>query len=145
MRGPGEFFECPGAVPWPISWFFGVKPPKFCKKTYNYTFYDYGTYQRYTYNDLDVFLLDSQTFQSKKSLYGDNQIDRLFKEVNNTGATFTIIASPTPFTFDSEDTFLNYKEEFDYFLYKLDMSDLDGVVLLSNSSVNKNFMQQYDM
>ena len=25
------------------------------------------------------------------------------------------------------------------------MSDLDGVVLLSNSSVNKTFMQQYDL
>ena len=119
--------------------------PNSLQKTYNYTYYDYGTYQRYTYNDLDLFLLDAMTFKSDSTLYGDRQIERMFQEIQNTGATFTIIASPTPFTFDSEDTFLNYKEEFDYFLYKLDMSDLDGVVLLSNSSVNKTFMQQYDL
>ena len=114
--------------------------PNFVKKTYNYTFYDYGTYQRYTYNDLDVFLLDSQTFQSKKSLYGDNQIDRLFKEINNTGATFTIIASPHPFTFSSESSFINFREEFDYFIDRLNEVDNNGIVLLSGGDLS-NFPQ----
>ena len=32
-------------------------------------------------------------------------MERMFQEIQNTGATFTIIASPAPFTFDSEDSF----------------------------------------
>ena len=108
--------------------------PNFVKKTYNYTFYDYGTYQRYTYNDLDVFLLDSQTFQSEEKLYGDNQIDRLFKEINNTGATFTVIASPNPFTFDTQESFLSFQDEFNYFVDRLNEVDNDGIILLSGGN-----------
>ena len=32
LRGPGEFFEPTGALPWAILREAGVKPPKFCKK-----------------------------------------------------------------------------------------------------------------
>ena len=32
LRGPGEFFEPTGALPWVILREAGVKPPKFCKK-----------------------------------------------------------------------------------------------------------------
>jgi len=117
------------------------------KKTYNYTFFDYGTYQRYSYNDLDLFLLDSRTFrkEDKSTLYGDKQIERLFQEIHNTGATFTVIASPSPFTFDSEDSFLNYKEQFDYFLYRLDMSDVNGLILISSGGKSGTEMNQYQL
>ena len=53
--------------------------PNSVRKNYNYTYYDYGTYQRYTYNDVDVFLLDSRTFNNDNTLYGDKQLERLFQ------------------------------------------------------------------
>tara|TARA_Y100000766_G_C18865153_1_gene585299 strand:- start:165 stop:1379 length:1215 start_codon:yes stop_codon:yes gene_type:complete len=120
--------------------------PNFVKKTYNYTFHDYGTYQRYTYNDLDVFLLDAQTFQSKEHLYGDTQIDRLFKEINNTGATFTVIASPHPFTFGTYDSFINFQEEFKYFIDRLNEVDNNGIVLLSAGDLSETpNLNQYNL
>ena len=112
--------------------------PNSLKKTYNYTYFDYGTYQRYNYNDVDLFLLDSRTFISDSSLYGNKQIDRLFQEMQNTGSTFTIIASPVPFTFDVDNSFLNYDSEFNYFLEKVRVANIDGLLLLSTSNKNRN-------
>jgi len=119
--------------------------PNSLQKTYNYTYFDYGTYQRYTYNDLDIFLLDAMTFRSDSCLYGDKQMERMFQEMQNTGATFTIIASPAPFTFDSEDSFLNYKKEFDYFLYRLNLSNPNGLILVSTSGDVNTELNRYDM
>ena len=121
--------------------------PNSSKKTYNYTFFDYGVYQRYTYNDVDLFLLDAMTFRSedKSQLYGNKQIDRLFQEIKNTGATFTVIASPLPFTFETEESFLNYEKEFEYFLYRLEVSDVKGVVLLSANSSSGTMMNEYKL
>ncbi|MAQ69924.1 MAG: hypothetical protein CMD23_02375 [Flavobacteriales bacterium] len=119
--------------------------PNSLQKTYNYTYFDYGTYQRYTYNDLDIFLLDAMTFRSDSSLYGDKQLERMFQEIQNTGATFTILASPAPFTFDSEDSFLNYKKEFDYFLYRLNLSSPSGLILVSTSGDVNTELNRYDM
>ena len=119
--------------------------PNSSKKTYNYTYFDYGVYQRYSYNDVDLFLLDAMTFRSedKSQLYGNKQIDRLFQEIKNTGATFTIIASPLPFTFETNESFLNYQKEFDYFLYRLEVSDVKGVVLLSANGSSGTMMNEY--
>ena len=121
--------------------------PNSSKKTYNYTFFDYGVYQRYTYNDVDLFLLDAMTFRSedKTQLYGNKQIDRLFQEIKNTGATFTVIASPFPFTFETEESFLNYQKEFEYFLYRLEVSDVKGVVLLSANGSSGTMMNEYKL
>jgi len=121
--------------------------PNSLQKTYNYTFFDYGTYQKYTYSDVDIFLLDAQTFQSKteSDLYGDKQIERLFQEIHNNGATFTIIASSVPFTFDTEDSFLNYQKQFDYFLYRLEISQLNSVLLLSSSKHKDVQMNQLSL
>ena len=121
--------------------------PNSLKKTYNYTFFDYGLYQRYTYNDVDLFLLDAMTFRSedKSQLYGDKQIERLFQEIKNTGATFTIIASPLPFTFDTKESFLNYQQEFEYFLYRLEVAEIKGVVLLSANSSSGTMMNEYKL
>ena len=110
--------------------------PNSLRKTYNYTYFDYGVYQRYNYNDVDLFLLDSRTFISDSSLYGYTQIDRLFQEMQNTGSTFTIIASPVPFTFDTDDSFVNYEGEFNYFLEKIRVADIDGLLFVSTSNNN---------
>lgn len=123
--------------------------PNSLHKTYNYTYYDYGLYQRYAYNDVDVFLLDSKTFKRKpgenSNMYGDKQIERLFQEINNSGSTFTVIASPSPFTFDSEDSFLNYKKQFNYFMYRLKVSGTEGVILVSTGAHENTEMYEYDL
>jgi len=119
--------------------------PNSLNKTYNYTFYDYGAYQRYTYNDIDLFLLDSQTFNYANTLYGEKQIERLFQELKNTGSTFTVIASPCPFTFNSPDSYLNFKQKFDYFMYRLKVSGLSGVILVSGGSDTGTFLNQYSL
>ena len=108
--------------------------PNFVKKAYNYTFNNYGTYQRYTYNDLDLFLLDSETFKSNDCLYCDNQIDRIFKEINNTNATFTVIASPVSFLDENGQFFRDYKKEYIYFMERLSQVNKKGVILISGSS-----------
>ena len=111
--------------------------PNSLKKTYNYTYFDYGTYQKFNYNDVDLFLLDSRTFITDTTLYGHKQIDRLFQEIKTTNSSFKIIASPVPFTFNSDDSFLNYQDEFNYFLNKLSIAQVDGLILVS-SSFNNN-------
>lgn len=108
--------------------------PNFVKKAYNYTFNDYGTYQRYTYNDLDLFLLDSETFKSSDCLYCDNQIDRIFKEINNTSATFTVIASPVSFLDVNGQFFRDYNNEYSYFMKRLSQVNKKGVILVNGSS-----------
>ena len=108
--------------------------PNSVRKTYNYTYYDYGTYQRYTYNDVDVFLLDSETFDNTNTLYGDKQLERLFQEINNTGSTFTIIASSTPFTFEAKESFLNYGKQFKYFMERLQIAKPNGLILVTTGA-----------
>ena len=109
--------------------------PNSVRKTYNYTYYDYGTYQRYTYNDVDIFLLDAKTFNSSNSLYGNKQLDRLFQEIDNTGSTFTIIASPSSFTFETESSYLNYPS-FKYFIEKIEISRPEGLIFISTGADN---------
>tara|TARA_B100001142_G_scaffold328385_1_gene388335 strand:- start:2918 stop:4150 length:1233 start_codon:yes stop_codon:yes gene_type:complete len=111
--------------------------PNSLKKTYNYTYFDYGAYQKFNYNDVDLFLLDSRTFITDTTLYGHKQIDRLFQDIKTTNSSFKIIASPVPFTFSSDDSFLNYQDEFNYFLNKLSIAQIDGLILVS-SSFNNN-------
>ena len=118
--------------------------PNSLKKTYNYTFWDYGVYQKYAYNDIDLFLLDARFFREKTtdnspSLFGDTQIERLFEEINKSGATFTFIVSPTPFLFDGEESLLNYKNQLDHFMYRLKTSGAEGVILLSGQGEETQF------
>ena len=121
--------------------------PNSVKKTYNYTYFDYGAYQRYSYNDVDIFLLDAQTFREddKTSLYGDKQIERLFQEIKDNGATFTVIASPKPFSFESKESFINYKKQFDYFMYRLQIAEINGLVLVSAGGELGTQMNQYKL
>jgi len=127
----GASSDSPWALKDSSHFVFDLFWPNSLQKTYNYTYFDYGTYQRYNYNDVDLFLLDSRTFISDSTLYGDKQIDRLFQEIKNTGSTFTIIASTVPFTFDSDESFVNYPEEYEHFLQKINISEIQGLVLLS--------------
>ena len=39
-----------------VFYAFDMFWPNALNKTYNYTFWDYGTYQKYSYNDIDIFL-----------------------------------------------------------------------------------------
>ena len=138
----GALIDSPWSLKDSSHFVFDLFWPNSIKKTYNYTYFDYGTYQRYSYNDIDLFLLDSRTFISDSVLYGQKQIDRLFQEMQNTGSTFTIIASPVPFTFDTENSFLHYTEEYNYFLDKINLSELPGLILLSTSCLEIN--SQFD-
>ena len=133
----GALSDSPWALKDSSHFVFDLFWPNSLKKTYNYTYFNYGTYQRYNYNDVDLFLLDSRTFVSDSTLYGDTQIDRLFQEIKNTGSTFTIIASPVPFIFDTDDSFSNYQKEFNYFLEKLSVAKIDGLMLLSTSCIGE--------
>ncbi len=120
--------------------------PNSLKKTYNYTFWDYGVYQKYAYNDVDVFLLDARFFREKTSdespsLFGDTQIERLFEEINKSGATFTFLVSPTPFLFPGEESLINYKDQLEHFMYRLKLSGAEGVILLSGQGSETQFMK----
>ena len=138
--GGVDFGKINGGIDWALKdsafYAFDMFWPNSLRKTYNYTFWDYGVYQKYAYNDLDVFLLDARFFREKKtdnspSMLGDTQMERLFEEINKSGATFTFIVSPTPFLFEGEESLLNYKDQFDHFMYRLKVSGAEGVILLS--------------
>ena len=80
------------------------------------------------------------------TLYGDKQIERLFQEINNTGATFTIIASPVPFTrLNTDDTFVNYKNQYDYFMYRLQLCKNNGLILVSGNPEEGTKLNQLDL
>ena len=119
---------------------FDIFWPNSLKKTYNYTFMDYGLYQKYSYNDIDVFLLDTRSFReepsSNSSLLGNNQMERLFEEINKNGATFTFIVSPTPFLLEGNESMINYSGHLNEFLNRLKTSNVEGVVLLSSQGLN---------
>ena len=119
--------------------------PNSLKKTYNYTFMDYGLYQKYSYNDIDVFLLDTWSFREESSfnssLLGNNQMERLFEEINKNGATFTFIVSPTPFLFEGNESMINYSDHLNEFLNRLKTSNSEGVVLLSSKGFKTSFVK----
>ena len=119
--------------------------PNSLKKTYNYTFMDYGLYQKYSYNDIDVFLLDTRSFReepsSNSSLLGNNQMERLFEEINKNGATFTFLVSPTPFLSNGNESMINYSDHFNEFLNRLKTSNVEGVVLLSSQGFKTSFVK----
>ena len=119
--------------------------PNSLKKTYNYTFMDYGLYQKYSYNDIDVFLLDTRSFReepsSNSSLLGNNQIERLFEEINKNGATFTFIVSPTPFLLEGNESMINYSNHLNEFLNRLKTSNVEGVILLSSQGFKTSFVK----
>ena len=104
-----DYGKINGGIDWALKdtafYAFDMFWPNSLKKTYNYTFWDYGVYQKYSYNDFDVFLLDARflgekTSDSTPSMFGDTQIERLFEEINKVsvtnykGSTFTFIVSP---------------------------------------------------
>lgn len=141
-----------GGINWALKdtafYAFDMFWPNSLKKTYNYTFWDYGVYQKYSYNDMDVFLLDSRFFREKTSnespsMFGDTQIERLFEEINKSGATFTFIVSPTPFLFPGDESLVNYKNQLEHFMYRLKMSGSEGVILLSGQGTETQF-KKYD-
>ena len=119
--------------------------PNSLKKTYNYTFMDYGLYQKYSYNDIDVFLLDTRSFKEtpspNSSLLGNNQMERLFEEINKNGATFTFIVSPSPFLFKGSESMINYSEHLNEFLNRLKTSNAEGVILLSSQGLKTSFVK----
>ena len=119
--------------------------PNSLKKTYNYTFMDYGLYQKYSYNDIDVFLLDTRSFReepsSNSSLLGNNQMERLFEEINKNGATFTFIVSPSPFLLEGNESMINYSDHLNEFLNRLKTSNVEGVILLSSQGLKTTFVK----
>ena len=143
-----DYGKVDGGIDWALKdtafYAFDMFWPNSLKKTYNYTFWDYGVYQKYAYNDIDVFLLDSRFFREKTndsspSMFGDTQIERLFEEINKSGATFTFIVSSTPFLFEGDESLLNYKGQLEHFMYRLKMSGSEGVILLSGHGKSTQF------
>ena len=137
-----------GDIEWALKdtafYAFDMFWPNALKKTYNYTFWDYGVYQKYDYNDVDIFLLDARFFREKTtdkspSLFGDTQIERFFQEINKNGATFTFIVSPTPFLFPGDESLVNYKDQLEHFISRLKDSQTEGVILLSGQGSETQF------
>ena len=50
-----------------------------------------------------------------------------------------------PFTFDTEEAYLHYQKEFEHFLYRLEVADLKGLVLLSANGQSGTIMNEYKL
>lgn len=118
---------------------FNLFWPNAPRKTYNYTYTDYGVYKKYDYEDVDIFMLDDRMFRvENEELYGEKQLERLFLDLWGSSATFKFIVSSVPFMDkDASDALVKYKEEYNKFLSRIDRGRFEGIVLISaNDSKN---------
>ena len=75
---------------------FNLFWPNAPKKTYNYTYREYGVYKRYDYEDVGIFMMDNRMFktalnQDDPQFFGDNQMNRFINEIMGSNAAFKFI------------------------------------------------------
>lgn len=106
----------------------------------------YGTEQwpacwfKFSIGDIDFFLLDGRFYRTNPygdspSMLGPVQKAWLLNELKRSNATFKVLASPVPWSFDtkgaSRDTWNGFRDERDEIFGFLDENRIDGVVLIA--------------
>lgn len=123
---------------------FNMLWPNLPKKVYNYTFNNYGTYGKYDYNDVDIFMLDDQTFRNDEKQdvkFGDKQIERFLRDLSSSNASFKIIISNSSFFGEESEAAKNYEKEFSLLMRRIRSGNHSGLFFMSlnnngNSTLN---------
>jgi alkaline phosphatase D len=99
-----------------------------------------GTWFRFNIGDVEFFMLDGRFYRTNPhaespTMLGPIQKDWLFRQLKASEATFKMIVSPVPWSFeakgDSLDTWNGYREERDEIFQFLSENKVEGVALLS--------------
>ena len=120
---------------------FNLFWPNAPKKTYNYTFREYGVYKRYDYEDVDIFMMDNRMFktalnQDEPEFFGDNQMNRFINEIMGSNAAFKFIICGNSILTEGEDDepFQDYSKEYEEFMRRLHLSRINGVVFITGDT-----------
>lgn len=125
---------------------FNLFWPNIPRKVYNYTYNEFGTYGKYDYEDVDVFILDDQIFRDSEegtSKFGEVQKQRFFKDLWGSNASFKIIVSNSTFFGDSENNLKSFSADYDEFINRFHKGNFSGLVFLSmNENGKSEFIQE---
>ena len=120
---------------------FNLFWPNAPKKTYNYTFREYGVYKRYDYEDVEIFMMDNRMFktalnQDDPKFFGDNQMNRFINEIMGSNAAFKFIICGNSILTEGEDDepFQDYSKEYEEFMRRLHLSRINGVVFITGDT-----------
>ena len=120
---------------------FNLFWPNAPKKTYNYTFREYGVYKRYDYEDVEIFMMDNRMFktalnQDEPKFFGDNQMNRFINEIMGSNAAFKFIICGNSILTEGEDDepFKDYSKEYEEFMTRLHLSRINGVVFITGDT-----------
>ena len=95
---------------------------------------------KFSIADVDFFLLDGRFYRTNPygdspSMLGPVQKEWLLNELKHSNATFKVLASPVPWSFDtkgeSRDTWNGFRDERDEIFGFLEENRIDGVVLIA--------------
>ena len=119
---------------------FNLFWPNAPKKTYNYTFREYGVYKRYDYEDVDIFMMDNRMFktalnQDEPEFFGDNQMNRFINEIMGSNAAFKFIICGNSIL--TEGKMMNLSrllKEYEEFMRRLHLSRINGVVFITGDT-----------
>jgi alkaline phosphatase D len=101
-----------------------------------------GCWFNFSIADVDFFMLDCRYYRDdpnseNPSMLGEKQKTWLFNQLKNSKATFKVIASSVPWTFEAKigadkiDTWFGYKDEREEIFSFLDKEKIEGVILIS--------------
>ena len=128
---------------------FNMFWPNAPKKTYNYSFRDFGVYKRYDYEDVEIFMLDNRMFKSALSddepqLLGANQMNRFINEIMGSDAAFKFIISGNSILSEGEDDepFTDYTEEHAELMRRLHLSRIDGVLFITSDTNDIDLLKE---
>lgn len=125
---------------------FNLFWPNIPRKVYNYTFDEFGTYGKYDYEDVDVFVLDDHIFRDTKegtTKFGKVQKERFFKDLWSSNASFKVVVSNSTFFGDSESNLKAFSEDYDEFINRFHKGNFEGLVFLSmNDNGNSEFIEE---
>ena len=120
---------------------FNLFWPNIPRKVYNYTYDEFGTYGKYDYEDVDVFVLDDQIFRDDKegtSKFGKLQKERFFKDLWGSNASFKVIVSNSTFFGEGEDNLQAFTDDYEEFIKRFHKGNFSGLVFLSMNDSGKS-------
>ena len=128
---------------------FNLFWPNAPKKSYNYTFRDYGVYKRYDYEDVEIFMLDNRMFktplnQDNPQFLGPDQINRFINEIMASNAAFKFIISGNSVLSEGKDDepFTDYVEEYEELMRRLHLSRINGVVFVTGDTDDTELLKE---
>ncbi|MGB0884505.1 MAG: hypothetical protein ACPGTG_07270 [Flavobacteriales bacterium] len=126
---------------------FNLFWPNLPRKIYNYTFAEYGTYGKYDYEDVDLFVLDDQLFRDNEkhhTKFGKIQKKRFFQELWGSAATFKIVVANSGFFGDNADNLASYPDDYNEFIDRFHKGNFSGLVFLSMSDDGQTHFIKHD-